>query len=37
MEKTRCEVEKANSEAGNKIFDERILKPKTDLSYAGVG
>lgn len=30
MEKIRCEVEKANTKAGNKIFDERILKPRTE-------
>ena len=30
MEKIRCEVEKANSKAGNKVFDERILKPRTE-------
>lgn len=30
MERIRCEVEKANSKAGNKVFDERILKPRTE-------
>lgn len=30
MEKTRCEVEKANSQAGSRAFDERILKPRTE-------
>ncbi|KAL9069626.1 MAG: hypothetical protein Q9161_005425 [Pseudevernia consocians] len=30
MEKIRCMVEKANSKAGKKVFDERILKPRTE-------
>ena len=30
MEKIRWEVEKANSKAGNKVFDERILRPRTE-------
>ena len=30
MEKIRCEVKEANSKAGNNVFDERILKPRTE-------
>ena len=30
MEKIRCKVEKANRKAGKKVFDERILKPRTE-------